>query len=96
MKILFHTDVLLHDTGDHAETAKRLQTFAHLPTTEVNLDEAHLALVHEPEYIKTIKELCAQGGGLCYVDTETSPDSFRAALTAVELTIQASESQNFA
>ncbi|MEM1326540.1 MAG: histone deacetylase [Bacteroidota bacterium] len=96
MKTLYHPDVLLHDTGDHAETSKRLQTFAHLPTTEVTLDEAHLALVHEPDYIATIKELCTQGGGRWDVDTVTSPDSFSAALTAVELTILASESQNFA
>jgi acetoin utilization deacetylase AcuC-like enzyme len=96
MNLLYHPNVLHHQTDEHPETAKRLQDFAHLPTTEVVLDESHLALVHTPDYIATIKQLCAEGGGRWDVDTVTSPDSFTAALTAVALTIQASESQNFA
>lgn len=96
MNLLYHPNVLKHDTGEHAEISERLRSFKKLPKTEVTIDEAYLSLVHSTAYIRQIKELCAFGGGRLDADTLTSEGSWEAALTAVALTIKASETQDFA
>ena len=95
MDLLFHSDVFLHDTGQHPENAAKLAAFADLPDAGVSATEADLRLVHDAAYIEYVKSACPQSLSLD-ADTRTSPHSWRAALTAVGLAIKASETGHFA
>jgi acetoin utilization deacetylase AcuC-like enzyme len=46
------------------------------------LDPARLELVHDPEYVRRVRELCASGGGMLDPDTAVVEASFEAALRA--------------
>jgi acetoin utilization deacetylase AcuC-like enzyme len=89
---LEHPSSLRHDTGGHPERAARLEAierelsargwlgFERVQSPEV--DPAVLSAVHPAEYVASIEQACASGGGLLDADTVISPDSFEAALHA--------------
>lgn len=81
---------LKHDTGQHVETASRLEAvMSHLEETGL-LDRLRLikprpatvkeiALVHQREYIPLIREIAKRGGGWLDADTVMSSASYNAA-----------------
>ncbi len=84
---------LWHDTGAHPENALRLTTIMHVLTEggltsrlvplaarDATFDE--VALVHEPAYIRSIREMAEKGGAWADPDTFISPRSYDAALRA--------------
>jgi acetoin utilization deacetylase AcuC-like enzyme len=96
MNLLYHPDVLLHDTGLHPENRRRLEAFGELPVqAEFPDGEAHLELVHTRAYIETVRQAAALSARLDE-DTITSPGSFQAAVTAVGLGLLAMEQRGFA
>ncbi|MEO0337780.1 MAG: histone deacetylase [Bacteroidota bacterium] len=95
MELLYHPIYTRHDTGMHPENKKRISIFEGLPETDPLNGTPFLQLVHPPEYIKHIKDICKNGTGLDG-DTVVCQDSFDTAAYAVGATIQASEQGNFA
>jgi len=79
----------------HPENKKRLDCFGDLPVTKLQYDENPLKLVHSPEYIRQVRELSIQGRSLS-AETLASEGSFEAAVYAVNATILAGESGDFA
>ena len=93
---------LKHDTGQHVENAKRLETIiSYLEHTglikQLTLIKPRpatveeLALVHQEQHISHIKEVANKGGGWLDADTVMSPDSYEAAIYAAGGTIKAVE-----
>ena len=93
---------LEHDTGQHPETAARLEAVMsrleesglkkelyHIPPRPATIEE--LALVHREEYIAYVEAVAESGGGWLDADTVASPGSYRAALYAAGGAIRATE-----
>jgi len=92
---------LQHDTGQHPESAGRLEAImARLKETRL-LDKLHqiparpatveeIALVHDPNYITSV-ETTTKNGGWLDADTYASPGSYRAALYAAGGLLNATE-----
>jgi acetoin utilization deacetylase AcuC-like enzyme len=92
---LLYTDplFLLHDTGAHPESAKRLKSITKrledsglakrcVPGAYQPLTAETVARVHKPEVIKLVKEAAARGGGRLDADTVVSPESYKGGLAA--------------
>jgi acetoin utilization deacetylase AcuC-like enzyme len=89
--VYFHPTFLKHETGEHPENRERLVT-----TRQILLDSglelewvtpdpapvAAIARVHDPAYIRTVRETAESGGGWLDWDTAVSPHSYEAALLA--------------
>lgn len=99
MRILFHPAVLSHNTGPgHPERRERVEAFGPLEITTLEAlaaTEEELYRVHRRSYVETVQRACALGLPLDG-DTQTSSGSYEAALTAVALTLRASEHGDFA
>ncbi len=98
MRLLFHPAVLHHDTGPfHPEHPGRITAFGAIEEVPVSLEgiEEALFAVHRPNYVAAVRQACAQNLPLDG-DTQTSPGSYVAALTAVSLTLRALEEGGFA
>ncbi len=95
MKLIYHPVFLQHETGMHPENSKRLESFGHLPTTEVPDGTPWLELVHTPLHIENVRVACTSHAHLD-PDTMASPGSFEAAVKAVGATILAAEQNDFA
>lgn len=92
---LIYDDIYLeHTTGSHPENADRLRrTMDYLKCSSAwakldllnprraTLEE--ISYIHQPEYIKTVKEVAEKGGGYLGLDTVLSSRSYEAALFAV-------------
>ena len=99
---VYHPIYLRHDTGQHVETAARLEAIvSYLEKTGLKskltpieprpATVEEIALVHNEGYIKEIEETAAQGGGWLDPDTVMSADSYQAALYAAGGLIEAVE-----
>lgn len=99
---VYHPIYLKHDTGQHVESAARMEAImAHLEATGLKSKLAlieprpatvdEIAFVHKREYIKEIEETAAKGGGWLDPDTVMSADSYQAALYAAGGFIRATE-----
>lgn len=97
MKLLYHPDVLLHDTGEaHPENRLRLLAFSGLIPEPAPPDgEPFLDLVHPKRYIDHVRSYCTRAEPLDG-DTVTCVNSFQAAAAAVGATIAAMERGDFA
>lgn len=93
---------LKHDTGQHVESARRLETtISHLEQTPLRqqltlikpraASTEEISLVHDNQYISHIRDVAQRGGGWLDVDTVMSPDSYQAAIYAAGGAIRASE-----
>jgi len=102
--IIFSPKYLEHDTGKgHPESPARLQVIKEeleksglletgrcsiVKPTPARLEDVEL--VHEPDYISLVEDLCKSGGGLLDLgDTVVSPKSFEVARLAVGGAIEA-------
>jgi len=110
-----HSDCGRHDTGwAHPEHVGRLRaitralrddpglfhTVDHLEGRHATIDE--LELVHDPDYIRSVREIAEQGGGRLDADTVTSNGSWDAAtagagclLSAVDLAVSGVHPRSF-
>ncbi len=97
MRLLFTPAVLEHDTGaHHPEHAGRLTAFTEVEAVEWSAEiEEELYRVHRPAYVEQVRRAAAAALPLDG-DTRTSPGSYKAALAAVALTLQALEGGDFA
>ncbi|MEZ4948719.1 MAG: histone deacetylase family protein [Saprospiraceae bacterium] len=95
MKYIFDPEVLDHRTGNHPENPKRLEQLRDLPATEVPFDIEPLYAVHDPKYVDRIRRASENELPLD-PDTRVSKGSFRAAVKAVNATIMASQTNDFA
>jgi acetoin utilization deacetylase AcuC-like enzyme len=93
MKILFNKKFLKHNPDSEFEGGYRIKDFNDIADTEAN-GEAFLPLVHDETYIENVKKSCLNNEVMAEV--QLSKESWDAALTAVGLTIQASEQSDFA
>ena len=98
---VYHPDYLKHDPGAwHPERAERLtalidaiknsdlwETLVHIEPSPATAEQ--VAYVHDGEYIESLRQLCAEGGGMLDMDTGVSPDSFNVALLAAGGAIRA-------
>lgn len=94
MKILFNDKFLDHNQQSTAEGAYRLRGF---PEKYGNSDangEAHITLVHTEKHKKLIHDACMNGDTVAEV--ELTPGSYEAAISAIGLTVKASEQGDFA
>ena len=92
--LVYHPIYLKHDTGaHHPERASRLQSILRKLQKTPLIDKLKLvepyaagvddiSLVHGRDYISSIKDVCAGGGGNLDPDTMVSRDSYDAALFA--------------
>ncbi|MCO6042437.1 histone deacetylase [Aeoliella sp. ICT_H6.2] len=98
--IYYNLQVLDHHTGAHPENAKRLATVSdYLDSRDIwrgdRIDAwqpAELELVaqvHDAEYLQSIQQLCAQGGGQPDPDTLVSPASYRVAMLTAGAAVDA-------
>ncbi|MCS6928385.1 MAG: histone deacetylase [Saprospiraceae bacterium] len=99
MRILYHPAVLRHDPGPtHPERQERITAFGVLEVTEPEAFETieeELHRVHQRAYIEHVKRACALSLALDG-DTQTSPNSYEAALVAVAMTLRALADGHFA
>ena len=98
MQLLYHSVCLEHDTGEHPENNRRMLALAeHFGLSEGPLVDGspYLELIHPPEYIEMIRRVSAEGGAIDE-DTRLSPGSYRAAVHAVGLTVEAARRGDFA
>jgi acetoin utilization deacetylase AcuC-like enzyme len=89
--VYYHPLFLKHETGEHPENGERL-----VATRQILLDSdlelewvmpdpapvAAIVRVHDPAYIRTVRETAESGGGWLDWDTAVSPHSYEAALLA--------------
>jgi len=102
--IIYHTDYLEHETGNHPENKKRLivtmdflEKKGVLNRPEIKLFSPEkaaidtVALNHSMEYIEYVRYVSERGGGMLDPDTVVSDKSFEVALRAVGGAITAAE-----
>jgi acetoin utilization deacetylase AcuC-like enzyme len=104
--IIFTPKYLDHDAGpDHPESSDRLRAIMKelkesglLESGKCSLIEPKPAsvkdveLVHQPDYIQLVKQICSSGGGLLDLgDTMVSPESYETALYAVGGAVKAAD-----
>lgn len=95
MEIIFNKIFLLHETGYHPESKKRLEVFKDLKERKIENGEKYLNLVHSKRYIDLIKSLSQEERPL-NLDTPLSKESYKVACFAVGATILASKKGSFA
>ncbi len=103
MKTVFyyHPIFLEHETGPHPEQPKRLEKILSLlkqnkgeefaPTAPGKADMGCVLAVHQQEYIESVDELCAEGGGFLDGDTPACARSFEAAMHAAGAVVEAAD-----
>ncbi|MBC8319788.1 MAG: histone deacetylase family protein [Bacteroidetes bacterium] len=94
MKIIFNSKFLMHNQQNWAAGSYLLE---HFPKKYGNTDvngESYITLVHTEEHKKSIYNACINGDTVA--ESLLSPDSYEAAISAVGLTIMASEQGDFA
>jgi acetoin utilization deacetylase AcuC-like enzyme len=94
MEILFNSKFLLHNVESYAEGSYRIEDFAlNLDDTDLN-GEAYITLVHSEAHLERVRDACLNKQVLAEVSL--SPESYKAACSAVGLAVMASERGDFA
>ncbi len=94
MKVLFNSKFLYHNVDSEAEGAYRIEQFPGKYEDRDRNGEEYITLVHTENYKQLIKEGCLNNETLAEI--QLSPESYEAALSAVGLTVHASEYNGFA
>jgi len=94
MHLLTNTISLAHNPESEFEGAYRIQDFTDQPNQPTTDGAKYLSLVHPDKYICKIKRACECKSTLAEI--KLSPKSFEAACEAANLTILASEQNDFA
>jgi len=94
MNILFNSKFLNHNHNSEAEGSYRIEQFpGKYKNTEANGEE-YISLVHTKNHKKFIHDACMNKETVAEV--ELTPSSYEAAISAIGLTIKASEQGDFA
>lgn len=91
--IICDKQYLLHDTGNHPESAERLRSIYSFLSANGIFEETYriepypappsiIEYVHTPSYRERVKRLSLKGGGMLDLDTPVSPQSYEIALLA--------------
>ena len=96
MRIVFNEIFLKHNEGSDFEGPYRIKGFLNDPEVFVKKinGEKYLELVHSKRYVQEIKKASQESGVIAEV--QLTPESFKAAIFAVGLTVYASENNDFA
>jgi len=94
MKVLFNKKFLNHNATSDAEGAYRIEQFGELYEDSDRNGEEYITLVHTENYKKLINDACMNNKMLAEV--QLTPSSYEAAISAVGLSVQASEYNDFA
>jgi len=94
MKLLFNPKFLAHNPDSFAEGPYRIEAFIDLVEETDRNGEQYITLVHGPDHLNLVREACKKRQVLAEV--YLSPESYKAACSAVGLTISASEQGDFA
>jgi acetoin utilization deacetylase AcuC-like enzyme len=91
LAVFYHPLFLEHETGEHVENKRRLLAAREaISRSGLQVDwvtpepaaEAAVARIHQVDYIDSVRDLAAAGGGWLDWDTAVSPRSYEAALVA--------------
>lgn len=93
MKILFNKIFLDHNIDSQYEGGYRLKDFKDIKDTTID-GEKWITLVHPETYRDTIKNACLNREVIAEV--QLTPESYKAICIAVGLSVEASETENFA
>jgi acetoin utilization deacetylase AcuC-like enzyme len=94
MEILYNSKFLLHNTESYAEGSYRLEGFSSIKEEVDRNGEPFITLVHSENHARRIKEAC--DNNQVVAEVYLSSESYQAAISAVGLTILASENGDFA
>lgn len=94
MRVLFNSKFLKHNKQSEADGSYRINGFAEKFDDEDANGEEFITLVHPESYKSKIKNACLNNETVAEV--KLTPDSYDAALSAVGLTVKASEYGHFA
>lgn len=95
MQLIYHSDFLGHETGQHPERKERLYAFRDLPDAKLPDGLPYLTYAHQDDYILRVRSAAMTGR---WLDPETpmSPGTWQAAIQAVGATMLAVETGGFA
>ena len=94
MEILFNSKFLLHNADSYAEGRYRIEEFPSV-AEEVDFNgEPYITLVHSESHLEMVRDACLNNQVLAEVSL--SPESYKAACSAVGLAVMASERGDFA
>lgn len=94
MDILFNSKFLLHNIGSYAEGPYRIEEFLSQIEEVDRNGESYITMVHSESYLEEVRHTCMNSQILAEV--QLSPESYKAACSAVGLTIMAAEQGDFA
>ena len=94
MDILFNSKFLLHNVESYAEGRYRIEEFASIAEEVDYNGEPYITLVHSESHLEMVRDACLNNQILAEVSL--SPDSYKAACSAVGLAVMASERGDFA
>lgn len=94
MRILFNKKSFNHNNDSQFEGPYRLEKFADFHANDLENGEKYITLVHSEAYLKNIQEACQNREYLAEINL--TPASYEAAISAVGLSVKASEKGNFA
>ena len=94
MKILFNSKFLLHNPDSYAEGRYRIEEFRSQTEDAEGNGEAYITLVHSESHKKLVLDACMNHRMLAEV--YLSPESYKAACSAVGLAVMAAERGDFA
>ncbi len=94
MKILYNSKFLKHNQQSDAEGAYRIERFSEKYKDEDANGEKYITLVHTESHKELVHGACLVGDTVAEV--ELTRDSYEAAISAVGLTVKASEQGDFA
>lgn len=102
--LIYSDKYLLHKTGSHPESPKRVEkTYQLIKNSKISregriviqeplkAEEKDILKVHSKELLKKIREISMMGGGLITLDTVVSPQSYEVALLAAGGAIKATQ-----
>ena len=94
MKILYNSKFLKHNQKSNEEGAYRLERFSEKYKDEDANGEKYITLIHTEDHKELIHGACLVGETVAEV--ELTRDSYEAAISAIGLTVKASEQGDFA
>ena len=95
MEALFNKACLEHDTGLHPESAQRMMTFGPYKEIEPPFTLEHILQVHPERVVKRVEKFAKEGIPFDS-DTVTSKGTYKAAVYAANLAVEAAKTENFA
>ena len=94
MEILFNSKFLLHNVDSYAEGSYRIEEFPSVAGEVDSNGEPYITLVHSESHLEMVRDACLSKQVVAEVSL--TPESYKAACSAVGLAVMASERGDFA